>query len=595
MYVVRNCYDQNCGRTDMRTLRIGMAQINTTVGDLQGNTEKILAYIEQAKSVEVDLVTFPEMAITGYPPEDLLLMPQFIDSNLECLQKIVKSCKGLCAVVGFVDKKDDIYNAAAIIHDGELSGVYHKMYLPNYGVFDEKRYFQEGKNITVFCLGETVIGVNICEDIWYPGDPIATQTVVGDAKLIINISCSPYHAEKGSGRKRMLATRAVDNIAIVAFNNLVGGQDELIFDGGSMILDQKGELVCEGKQFEEDFIVADLDLEAVFRQRLYDPRLRKEKLAVSVQQNLINRIKMKEISHKKDISLPERALKTFSRTEEIYSALILGVSDYIKKNGFQKTVIGLSGGIDSSLVAAVAVDALGSENVIGISMPSDYTSKESQEDAEVLASNLDIRFITIPITEAVENYEKMLASVFKGFSKNVTEENLQARIRGNIVMALSNKFGWLVLTTGNKSETSVGYCTLYGDMAGGFAVIKDVPKTLVYELCEYRNTKGKEVIPKRVITKPPSAELRPDQKDTDSLPPYSVLDPILKAYVEDNMSINEIVNMGFDQKTVKEITNMVDANEYKRRQSPPGIKITSRALGKDRRLPISNRFRIGRR
>lgn len=578
----------------MRTLRIGMAQINTTVGDLKGNTKKILTYIDQAKSLGVDLITFPEMAITGYPPEDLLLMPQFIDANLECLEEIIKSCTGICAVVGFVDKKDDIYNAAAIIHDGELSGVYHKMYLPNYGVFDEQRYFQEGKEIMVFSLGESMIGVNICEDIWYPGDPTVTQTLVGDAKLIVNISCSPYHAEKGSGRKRMLATRAVDNIAIVAFNNLVGGQDELIFDGGSMILDQKGDLICQGKQFEEDLIIADLDLEAVFRQRLYDPRRRKEKSAISTKEDRINKIELKKIRHKKKTPLPKNDVRILSRIEEIYSALVLGVSDYVKKNGFQKVVIGLSGGIDSSLVAVVAVDALGSDNVVGIAMPSAYTSNESQEDAERLASNLEIKFITIPIAGAVENYEKMLTSAFKGFSPDVTEENLQARIRGNVVMALSNKFGWLVLTTGNKSEMSVGYCTLYGDMAGGFAVIKDVPKTLVYELCNYRNSTGKkEVIPQRVLIKPPSAELRPDQKDSDSLPPYSVLDPILKAYVEDNKSIDEIVKMGFDQKTVREITNMVDVNEYKRRQSPPGIKITSRALGKDRRLPISNRYRMG--
>ncbi|MBN1276486.1 MAG: NAD+ synthase [Deltaproteobacteria bacterium] len=578
----------------MSTLRIGMAQINTTVGDLKGNTKKILAYIDKARGLEADLITFPEMAITGYPAEDLLLMPQFIDANLECLEEIIKSCYGITAIVGFVDRKDDIYNAAAIIHDGELAGVYHKMYLPNYGVFDEQRYFREGNEISVFRLGETMIGVSICEDIWYPGDPTVTQILFGDARLIVNISCSPYHAEKGSGRKRMLATRATDNIAIVAFNNLVGGQDELIFDGGSMILDQKGDLISQGKQFEEDLILADLNLDEVFRQRICDTRLRKEYSLRSFREDRINRIELKKLDRKNKPPLPERVVGIFSRAEEIYSALVLGVSDYVKKNGFQKVVIGFSGGIDSSLVAAIAVDALGSRNVTGIAMPSAYTSKESQEDAEVLASNLDIRLITIPIAEAVENYEKMLASAFKGFSKDVTEENLQARIRGNIIMALSNKFGWLVLTTGNKSETSVGYCTLYGDMAGGFGVIKDVPKTLVYELCEFRNNReGKEIIPQRVLIKAPSAELRPDQKDTDSLPPYSVLDPILKAYVEDNKSIEEIVKMGFDQKTVREITNMVDANEYKRRQSPPGIKITSRALGKDRRLPISNRYRMG--
>lgn len=577
----------------MRTLRIAMAQINTTVGDLEGNTKKILQYIEQARHLGVDLITFPELAITGYPPEDLLLMPQFVNENLDYLKEIIKATSGICVIVGFVDKKDDLYNAAAIINNGTLAGVYHKIYLPNYGVFDENRYFQGGNEIPVFNLGETAIGLNICEDMWYPEGPTTTQTLKGGAELIVNISASPYHAEKGNSRKRMLATRAADNIVIVAFNNLVGGQDELIFDGGSMILDQKGDLLCQGKQFEEDFIVTDLNLDAVFLQRIHDPRRRKEKFVPSDHEDNLKKIDLKMAKTQKKPALPKRDIEDVSRLEEVYRALVLGVSDYVKKNGFKKVVLGLSGGIDSSLAAAIAADALGRENVIGVAMPSPYTSSESQEDAENLASNFKIKFKSIPIVDAIKAYERMLSSEFQGLTPDVTEENLQARIRANILMALSNKFGWLVLTTGNKSESSVGYCTLYGDMAGGFGVIKDVPKTLVYELARYRNSiEETEVIPRRVLIKPPSAELRPEQKDTDSLPPYSILDPILQAYVEEDKSLEEILSMGFEEEIVKEVIRLVNRNEYKRRQSPPGIKITPRGLGKDRRLPISNKYRV---
>lgn len=577
----------------MRTLRIAMAQINTTVGDLEGNTKKILQYIDQARKLGVDLITFPELAITGYPPEDLLLMPQFVNENLDYLKEIIKATSGICVIVGFVDKKDDLYNAAAIINNGTLAGVYHKIYLPNYGVFDENRYFQGGNKIPVFSLGETAIGLNICEDMWYPEGPTTTQTLKGGAELIVNISASPYHAEKGNSRKRMLATRAADNIVIVAFNNLVGGQDELIFDGGSMILDQKGDLLCQGKQFEEDFIVTDLNLDAVFLQRIHDPRRRKEKFVPADHEDNLKKIDLKMAKTHKKPALPKRDIEDVSRLEEVYRALVLGVSDYVKKNGFKKVVLGLSGGIDSSLVAAIAADALGRENVIGVAMPSPYTSSESQEDAGNLASNFKIKFKSIPIVDAIKAYERMLSSEFQGLTPDVTEENLQARIRANILMALSNKFGWLVLTTGNKSESSVGYCTLYGDMAGGFGVIKDVPKTVVYELARYRNsTEETEVIPQRVLIKPPSAELRPEQKDTDSLPPYSILDPILQAYVEEDKSPEEILSMGFEEEIVKEVIRLVDRNEYKRRQSPPGIKITPRGLGKDRRLPISNKYRV---
>ncbi|MCG2774958.1 MAG: NAD+ synthase [Desulfobacterales bacterium] len=552
-----------------------------------------MQYIEQARNLGVDLITFPELAITGYPPEDLLLMPQFVNENLDYLKEIIKATSGICVIVGFVDKKDDLYNAAAIINNGTLAGVYHKIYLPNYGVFDENRYFQGGNEIPVFNLGETAIGLNICEDMWYPEGPTTTQTLKGGAELIVNISASPYHAEKGNSRKRMLATRAADNIVIVAFNNLVGGQDELIFDGGSMILDQKGDLLCQGKQFEEDFIVTDLNLDAVFLQRIHDPRRRKDKFAPSDHEDNLKKIDLKMAKTQKKPALPKRDIEDVSRLEEVYRALVLGVSDYVKKNGFKKVALGLSGGIDSSLAAAIAADALGRENVIGVAMPSPYTSSESQEDAENLASNFKIKFKSIPIVDAIKAYERMLSSEFQGLTPDVTEENLQARIRANILMALSNKFGWLVLTTGNKSESSVGYCTLYGDMAGGFGVIKDVPKTLVYELARYRNSiEETEVIPRRVLIKPPSAELRPEQKDTDSLPPYSILDPILQAYVEEDKSLEEILSMGFEEEIVKEVIRLVNRNEYKRRQSPPGIKITPRGLGKDRRLPISNKYRV---
>jgi len=582
------------GIKKMRTLRIGMAQINATLGDLEGNTTKILDYIDQARSFGVELVTFPELAITGYPPEDLLLMPRFIEANLECLKKIIASSSGLCVIVGFVDKEDDIYNAAAIIHNKQLAGVYHKIYLPNYGVFDENRYFQAGHEMLVFNLSETVVGLNICEDMWYPEGPTTAQSLIGNAEVVVNISSSPYHMEKGNDRRRMLATRAADNVTIVAFNNMVGGQDELIFDGGSVVFDQKGKLLCQGKEFEEDLIVADLDLEAVFLQRIHDPRRRREKRERSFHDDRVRTIALRETRPKKNPALPERDTKPLSPMEEVYRALTLGVSDYVRKNGFQKVLIGLSGGIDSSLVASIAVDALGKENVIGVAMPSEYTSSESQEDAEKLAAHLGLKLMCIPISEAFQAYKKMLSAEFEGLEPDVTEENLQARIRGNILMALSNKLGWLVLTTGNKSETSVGYCTLYGDTAGGFAVIKDVPKTMVYELAKYRNSIGeKEAIPARVISKAPSAELRPDQKDSDSLPPYATLDPILKAYVEEDKSLDEILQMGFQENMVKKVIRLVDKNEYKRRQSPPGIKITPRALGKDRRLPISNRYRMG--
>jgi len=576
----------------MHRLRVGMAQINTTVGDFKGNTQKILEAVAEARSLGVDVLTFPELAICGYPPEDLLLKPQFIEENLRSLDKIVAGSTGLTTVVGFVDAKGDIYNAAAVIHDGKLAGVYHKIYLPNYGVFDENRYFRAGSECPVYIIAGVGVGINICEDIWYEAGPATAQAYSG-AEVIVNISASPYHFGKGDFRERMLATRASDNVAIFAYNNLVGGQDELVFDGNSLVLDEKGQLIVRGKQFEEDLIVADLDVESVFRTRLHDPRWRKETLVLEEQRWRETKIVVSEapLASPKP-PLPQRQLQVHSLPGEIYDALVLGTRDYVCKNGFEKVVIGLSGGIDSSLVATIAVDALGPSNVVGVAMPSRYSSPASTSDAELLARNLGIKLMTIPIEKAFQAYLEMLAKAFEGAEPNVAEENIQARIRGNILMALSNKFGWLVLTTGNKSEMATGYTTLYGDMAGGFAVIKDVPKTTVYELARCRNSlAGYELIPSIIIGKQPSAELRPEQRDTDTLPPYELLDPVLTAYVEEDKSVEQIIAKGFDQEAVKRTAQLVDRSEYKRRQAPPGIKITPRAFGRDRRLPITNRFK----
>ena len=578
---------------ETRRLRIGMAQINTTVGDFAGNRRKILRAIDEARSLDVDLLTFPELAICGYPPEDLLFKPQFITENIRSLEKVVSASSGISIVVGFVNAREDIYNAAAIIHDGKLAGVYHKIFLPNYGVFDENRYFRAGSECPIYIIGGINVGVNICEDIWYEAGPATTQAYSG-AEVIVNISASPYHFGKGNYRERMIATRATDNVAIFAYNNLVGGQDELVFDGNSLILDEVGQLVARGKQFAEDLIVADLDIESVFRARLHDPRWRKESRLYEQQvSHNAGRVTVSAAPFGKEKSLlPPRQEKVLGLPAEIYEALVLGTRDYILKNGFEKVLLGLSGGIDSSMVATIAVDALGKSNVVGVAMPSRYSSPGSISDAELLAGNLGMKLLTIPIEKAFQAYLDMLAETFQGTKPDVAEENIQARIRGNILMALSNKFGWLVLTTGNKSEIATGYTTLYGDMAGGFAVIKDVPKTMVKELARYRNSRDKkELIPATVIDKPPSAELRPDQKDADTLPPYELLDAILTAYVEEDKSVEQIIAMGIDEKVVKRAAQLVDGSEYKRRQAPPGVKITTRAFGRDRRLPITNRFK----
>ena len=584
----------------MRTFRLAMAQMNATVGDLDGNTERIIASIREARSMGADLVAFPELALPGYPPEDLLLKPQFIQENHEYLRRITAECSGITAIVGFIDSDADIYNAAAVIHDGEIVGTYRKMYLPNYGVFDEDRYFAAGSECPVYTINGTPIGVNICEDIWYATGPAVVQRAAG-AEIIVNINGSPFHAGKRAFREKMLATRAADNGLFVAYVNLVGGQDELVFDGGSLIFDPEGEIVSEAAQFEEQILVADLDVEAVFRSRLRDPRTRKERGADLTHIGKPVNVRLSEYSEnavKPALPyVPTQAESVelrhkYDETAEVYAALTLGTRDYVRKCGFSKVLIALSGGIDSTLVAAIAADALGSDNVVGIAMPSRYSSEGSVLDAKALADNLGIELWTLPIEDAFSAYLGTLAPKFAGTETGVAEENMQSRIRGNLIMAVSNKFNWLVLTTGNKSEMATGYATIYGDMAGGYAVIKDVPKQLVYELCRYRNTVGDApVIPQSVIDKPPSAELRPDQKDEDSLPPYSVLDPILKAYVEDDYAFDDIVAMGYDRDTVKQIITLVDRNEYKRRQSPPGIKITPRNFGRDRRMPIANRYR----
>lgn len=574
----------------MRRLRIGLGQINTTVGDLRGNTDRIVEGLERARAHCVDLVLFPELAIPGYPPEDLLLKPSFIEANRVCLNELLPHTQGITAIVGFADVASDIYNAAAVIHDGKLAGVYHKVLLPNYAVFDEVRYFKAGDTFPLFELGGIVFGVSVCEDIWYPVGPPERQAAAG-AEVLVNISASPYHLGKIQERERMLATRAADNVAVVAFCNQVGGQDELVFDGSSVIIDERGQVVARGQAFAEDFVVADVDMRSVFRQRLHDPRRRKGELAHLYRPDEVRRVPLPRTIFQVDRSPITPVVSPLpDRHHEVYQALLLGTRDYVQKNGFETVVVGLSGGIDSSLVATIAADALGPENVVGVSMPSRYSSDHSLEDAEALTEALGIRYLRVGIEPAFRAYLEMLNEAFSGTRPGVAEENLQARTRGNVLMALSNKFGWLVLTTGNKSEMAVGYATLYGDMAGGFAVIKDVPKILVYELAAYRNQTLGPVIPERVLTKAPSAELRPDQKDSDSLPEYVDLDPILQAYVEEDRGFREMVAMGFDETTVRQVIRMVDRNEYKRRQSPPGVRITARAFGKDRRLPITNKY-----
>jgi NAD+ synthase (glutamine-hydrolysing) len=589
----------------MRLLRIGLAQINPTVGDLDGNIARIREWIERARAVGVDLLAFPEMCVPGYPPEDLLLRPAFIQGCIDRTRDLAGDSQGMTVVVGTLERDGDLYNSAAILHDGRWVGTARKRYLPNYGVFDENRYFMSERRSVVFARGGTVFGVNVCEDIWLSGGPSEEQVIRGGAEVILNLSASPYHAGKADERRRMISTRAADNLAIVCYVNLVGGQDEILFDGSSLILDERGNVLAEGAMFAEDLVVADVDLDEVFNARLHDTRLRKERALDDG--DPLPRIHLDQFGTTAAPGYPAQAghaVTTLARPAlavrpvrearsveaEVYAALTLGVHDYVTKNGFETVVLGLSGGIDSALTACVAADALGPQNVVGVFLPSPYTSAASQADAEALAKALGLRFQAIPIRDVMHAYDEALAATFAGRTADITEENLQARIRGNTLMALSNKFGWLVLTTGNKSETSVGYCTLYGDTAGGFAVLKDVYKTQVYALSRWRNARGR-VIPENTLVRPPSAELKPGQTDQDSLPPYDTLDAILRLYVEEDRSISEIVREGHDEAVVRRVARMVDLAEYKRRQSPPGIKITPRAFGKDRRLPITNRWR----
>ena len=576
----------------MRTFRLALAQVNPTVGDIAGNTEIVLRRIDEARDVGADLVAFPELMLTGYPPEDLLLKPSFIRDNLAALDRVVAASRGIAVVVGFVNSEgNQVYNAAAVAHDGALVGVYHKVYLPNYGVFDEDRYFKPGRVCPVYTINGVAVGVNICEDIWYALGPVPLQREAG-AEVIVNINGSPYHAGKFASRERMLGTRAADNGLYIGYVNTVGGQDELVFDGASVVLDVDGAPVARAAQFEEELLVADLDVERVFHRRLRAPLDRKEFAATLEAIGRTQQVRVSDFEPRDLPPLPERMADPLDPVGEVYHALVLGTRDYVRKNGFGKVLVSLSGGIDSSLTCVIAVDALGAENVEGIAMPSRYSSDGSVSDSEELAAALGVPLRIVPIESVHGAMEEALHPIFDGTEPNIAEQNVQARIRGNLLMAVSNKFGWLVLPTGNKSELAMGYATLYGDMAGGFGVIKDVPKTLVYALSDWRNQHGEPAspIPRSVIDKPPSAELKPDQRDDDDLPPYSLLDQVLELYVEQDRSYEEMVDMGFDPAVVQRVMRAVDRNEFKRRQGAVGIKITPRAFGRDRRMPIVNRY-----
>jgi NAD+ synthase (glutamine-hydrolysing) len=590
----------------MSRLTVALAQIDSTVGDLDGNADKIRTGIERARAEGAQLVLFPELALTGYPPEDLLIKTHFLRHAAERLEELAEAAEDVVAIVGYPQLRDDVYNAAAVLADGQVQAVYHKTYLPNYGVFDEQRYFQVGTEPALIEVDGTPVGLTICEDIWQPGPPATSEALAG-AQVIANISASPYHAGKGREREQMLAQRARDNVAAVVFCNLVGGQDELVFDGHSVAIDQDGEVVARAPQFEEAFTVCTLDLGAVATRRLQDARHRDAVYAERMRGGnpvaTIARLAARPVREPVavggdgpdgsprggDMGGPKAPLK--EELDEIYSALVVGVRDYVEKNGFKHVVFGLSGGIDSALVALIAVDALGPGRVSAVVMPSPYSSSETQDDARTIARNLGIDCIEFRIEAPMQAFDSVLTERFEGTEPDITEENLQARIRGNLVMALSNKFGWLVLTTGNKSEMSVGYATLYGDMAGGFAVLKDVFKGTVYRLVDWRNrTAGSELVPHSVIERPPSAELRYEQRDDQSLPSYDVLDSILEGYVEQDLGPEELSGRGLPEDEVRRVIRMVDLSEYKRRQAPPGIRISTKAFGRDRRLPITNRY-----
>ena len=566
--------------TSTKPCRIALAQINAIVGDFAVNAQKIEQRIAEAEAAQADIVLLPELALCGYPPEDLVYKPSFMRENQRQLQRVTAKVGNILAIVGFADNSGGgIYNAAAVLHRGQVVAVYHKICLPNYDVFDEKRTFRQGSRPLVLDVDGMKIGINICEDIWQAG-VAEHQAIEGGASLICNASASPYRARRNKDREEMLETRARSCRAYLAYANLVGAQDDLVFDGGSYLYSPSGEMISRGPFYEESLIVADIELQskkASSQKYYFQHTYQIEHVKTDF------RFSAKKDRRKAQIEPAPENL------DEILAALVLGTRDYVRKNGFEKVVIGLSGGIDSALTAAIAQKALGSEDVIGVLMPSRFSSKCSIDDSLALAKNLRIQTHTVGIDSIVSSFETALEPLFEGTARDITEENLQARARGNILMALSNKFGWLVLTTGNKSETSVGYCTLYGDMAGGFAVLKDVLKTVVYQLAKAINRDG-EIIPNNIITKPPSAELRPDQKDEDSLPPYEILDRILTEYIEHDKSVTEMVADGFDAKIVREIVRLVDLNEYKRRQAPPGIRITPKAFGRDRRMPITNHF-----
>jgi len=568
-------------------LRIALAQLNPTVGDLDGNVAGILAAYDQAEAAGCDIVAFGELSITGYPPEDLVLKSGFVADNLTALGMVAARTGRCVAVVGYVASDRDLYNAAAVCVGGEVVGTYRKRVLPNYAVFDEARYFLPGDAsdpYELYVIGGVKVGISICEDVWSPTGPLAEQAA-GGAELNININGSPYHAAKVSERERMLATRAADASCALVYVNQISGQDELVFDGGSMVFDAEGTLIARAALLREELLITDVEIDPVYRKRLLDPRGHRTEEPMKLVE-----ISAAPIPHDDVLVGPIATMPEVDA--ELYDAIVLGVGDYVRKNGFTDVVIGLSGGIDSTLVACIAVDALGADHVHGVSMPSRYSSDHSKSDAADLARKLGIDYRTIAIEPAFTAYLDMTSEAFAGKPADLTEENLQSRIRGTTLMALSNKFGWMVLATGNKSEMAVGYFTLYGDSVGGYAVIKDVLKTRVYDLCRYYNRRvGSEVISESVITKPPSAELRPDQRDDQSLPPYEVLDPILRLYVEEDRTAAEIIALGHEEAIVRRVARLVDLNEYKRRQSPPGVRVSPKAFGKDRRLPITNGYR----
>ncbi len=571
-------------------LRAALAQMNPTVGDIAGNARRIAELTAEAREQGAALVIFPELALTGYPPEDLLLKTHFLDAAGAALEELAAGAKGIVSLVGFPERGDDVYNSAAVLADGAVAAIYRKIHLPNYGVFDEQRYFQAGGRPATFELNGVTIGLTICEDIWEPGPPATTEALCG-AEVIVNLSASPYHSGKGAERERMLVQRARDNLVTMLFCNTVGGQDELVFDGHSVAIDQEGEIVARAPQFEEALTVCTVDPGAVAAARLRDPRhrtaVRRER--ASGRPDAVSLTRLTVDARPGEVGGP--VTEVLGPEEEVYAALRTGLRDYTDKNGFDRAVFGLSGGIDSALVAMLAVDALGADRVTCVSMPSPYSSEGTRSDAQVIAENLGTEFLELRIEAAMEAFEELLREPFEGREPDIAEENLQARIRGNIVMALSNKFGWLVLTTGNKSELSVGYATLYGDMAGGFAVLKDVFKGWVYRLVRWRNEReGRELVPASVLDRPPSAELRHEQLDEDSLPAYEVLDTILAGYVEQDLDAAELVAQGLPAEEVERVIRMVDLAEYKRRQAPPGIRISTKAFGRDRRLPITSGY-----